>query len=323
MARMAGSGAMTGPARRSRRAGSPAIITPRDASPWSGRTRLIVVPLDGSTEAKDALPVARLVARIARAAIHVVHAVDQSVTEEDLLRRINLRRGETHGLVIDQLVGTAAGAIARFARETCAMLIVMTTRGKTAYQGRTVRPVAEEVIQTAACPVLLVRPEIDRKIASLTELHRLLLPLDGAPSSAAVIGPALEFAALGGAEVDILYVATHGPRPSEPGTLTAPVYVDQPQYEWPSWAREFVARFGTSLGSYPLPTPTRLFVRRGDPATEILRFASEHDSDVIVLEWRGRMDAAHAKVVKGVVTGAPCPVMLLRTARDDDQATET
>lgn len=297
-------------------------MTPRRAAPapdeaggkaGAAPMPLIVVPLDGSREAKDALPVARLAANIVHGSIHVVHALDHPVPPEEILRLLGLRLEETRDLVVDQVSGPAAEAIIRFARDQSAQVIVMTTRGKTAYQGRTVRPVVEEVIRNAPCPVLLVRPEIDQKVASMTGLHRILLPLDGAPSSAAVIGPALEIAERSGAEVQVLYVATRAPRPTEPGSLTAPIYVDQPQYEWPSWAQEFVRRFGTCLGARPLTVPTRLFLRRGDPADEIVRMAKEHDSDVIVLEWRGRMDPAHARVVKGVLTRAPCPVLLLQT----------
>ena len=286
----------------------------RSAYPWDWRLPLILVPLDGSAEAKAALPAARLVASIAQATIHVVHAADHPLSQDELLRRMDLRPEETRGMVIDGAVGdTAAGAVVRFAAEMRAMLIVMTTRGRTAYLGRTVRPVVERIVQEAPCPVLLVRPEIERRLATMTGLRRILLPLDGAPSSAAVIGPALDLARRAGAQVDVLYVATQARCPEEPGSLTGPRYVDQPQYEWPSWAREFLSRFGTALGKFTPPTPTRLFVRRGEPAAETLRLAAERDSDLIVLEWRGRLDPAHATVVRGVLRDAPCPVLLLRT----------
>ncbi len=279
---------------------------------------LILVPLDGSREAKDALPAARLVAGIVHGTIHVVHVLERPVLPDELLRLVDLRPEETRGLIVDQVVGqpaAAAEAIVAVATEEHAHMIVMTTRGRTAYHGRTVRPVVEEVIRRAPCPVLLVRPEIDQKVASMTGFHRILLPLDGAPSSAAVIGPALDLAEQSGAEVDVLYVATRGPRPTEPGSLTAPLYVDQPQYEWPTWAQEFVRRFGTCLGARPLTVPTRMFLRQGEPAREIVAMAIERQSDLIVLEWRGRMDPAHARVVKGVLTSTPCLVLLIQTGR--------
>lgn len=279
----------------------------------SPRPPIIVVPLDGTTEAKAVLPIARLAARLVHGNVHVVHVGDEPLPKAELLAHVGLHGAETRGLVIDQLSGPVAPAIVAHADRVNAALIAMTTRGKTAYQGRTVRPVVEAVISTASCPVLLVRPEIAQRVAGMEALHRILVPLDGAPSSAAVIRPALNLAEQSGAAFDVLYVATEAPRPSEPGTLAGPVYVDQPQYEWPTWAEEFVSRFGTCLGERPLPVPTRLFVRHGDPAVAILHIAAEENSDLIVLEWRGRLDPPHGWVVKRVLGSAPCPVLLLHT----------
>lgn len=275
---------------------------------------LILVPLDGSREAKIALPVALQAARILRASVHVVYATTQLLAPDEILRRIGIEPSETTGLVIDQVIGPPAEAIVDLARVKPAALIVMTTRGHTAYQGRTVRPVVEAIIRSAPCPVLLVRPELAARVCAELPLKRILLPLDGAPSSARVIGPALDIAKLSQAEADILYVAGHERRPQEAGTLTGPMYIDQPQYEWPTWAAEFIDRFGTSLGSYQLPAPIHLSIRTGSAATAILQVATERHSDLIVLEWRGNLDPLHAKVVKGVLADAPCPVLLLRTA---------
>jgi len=280
---------------------------------WGDRAPLVLVPLDGSAEAKQALPAARLFARLVGASIHVVHATDVPLTPKQLLQAVGLRRDETHDIVIDQVSGPAASAVVRLATEKRAMLIVMTTRGCTAYQGRTLRPVVEEIVLNAPCPVLLIRPELEPRIAEMSDLRRILLPLDGAPSSAAVIGPALNLAAASHAELHILYVATQRERPVETGTLTTPRYVDQPQHEWPAWAKEFMSRFATLLGEWPLSTPTRMALRRGDPAEAILRFADETDSDLIVLSWQGCLEPARAKVVKKVLENAPCPVLLLRT----------
>ena len=37
--------------------------------------------------------------------------------------------------------------------------------------------------------------------------------------------------------------------PSQPGSLPAPRYIDQPQHEWPAWAGEFVERMLALGGS--------------------------------------------------------------------------
>ncbi len=273
----------------------------------------VVVPLDGAAESQAALPAAFLIAWILRADVRVVHARDRPMPPEVLLGRLGLSPEEARGIVVDQVLGTPANAIVDDARTRHAAMIVMTTRGHTTRKDQAIGPVTAAVIARAPCPVLLVRPEIASRVAAMTGLYRILLPLDGAPSSARVIGPALQLAWQSGAELDVIYVATLTPRPEEPGTLTVPFYVDQPQHEWPAWGQEFTRRFGTCLGQIQLPASTRLFLRRGDPGQEILRFAVDHWIDLIALEWRGRLDPNHASVVREVLANAPCPVLLLRT----------
>lgn len=281
-----------------------------------GSAPVIVAPLDGSLEAKAALPAARLIARIIGATVNVVHATEEHLSHNELLAKVRLDREEAHGLVVDQVSGPHGPAILQHAQEKRATLIVATTRGRTAYLGRTVRPIVEQIIREAPCPVLLVRPEIQERVAAMNDLHHILLPLDGAPSSAAVIGPAVALAVASGAEIDVLYVATRARRPHEPGTLTTPRYVDQPQHEWPAWAQEFMSRSCMCVGKNLVTAPMHLFLRRGEPATEILALAAERQHNLIVLEWRGQLDPDHASVVRGVLTNAPCLVLLLRTGVD-------
>jgi len=286
---------------------------------WGGRNKVILVPLDGSIAAKVALPVARLISRFTGATVHVLHVAEAPLSRKELLGRLKLaRREETVGLLIGQVIGTPVEGIVRSAVEKLALLIVMTTRGETAYGGYPLRPVPEQVLHRAPCPVLLVRPEDGPRVAQRKALRRILLPLDGAPSTIAVIGPAVSLAEKSGAELDVLYVAEARARSAEePGTFTTPRYVDQPQYEWPAWVRECLDRFCAVAGECRMAAPTRVFVRHGQPKVEILGFAAERDADLIVLEWRGRFDPTHAEVVRGVLEEAACPVLLLRTTPGD------
>lgn len=299
-----------------RRSQSKEQALPQRRSPWRGKAPLVLVPLDGSEEAKTALPVARVVAQASHASIQVIHAADRPLSHDELVERVGLRREEMRGLVVEHSVGTAVDVVIGTAGEKAAMLIAMATRGRTDYRGRVVRPNVEETIRRSPCPVLLVRPETRAKTGATTRLRRLLLPLDGAPSSAAVTHPALELADRAEAEVDLVFVADRGRSPQEPGTLTAPRYLDQPQHEWPAWVAEFLSRFGTALGHRAAGPSTRIFLRAGRPADEILRLALERDSDLIVLGWRGRMDSDHGRVAQEVLRMAPCPVLLLRTSED-------
>ncbi|MHB1415808.1 MAG: universal stress protein [Chloroflexota bacterium] len=286
----------------------------REPEPWGNRKAKILVPLDGSEEAKAAMPVARATARITGASIHVLHVAEHLLPREELLQHLGLPRDEIHGIVLEQATGLPSAAILAWAEENKAMLILLAAKSREPLSRPRERPVLDPVIQKAPCPVLVTRPEVSRRVTEASELRHILLPLDGAPSSAAVTGPALDLAERTGAELDILHVAGPGPQPSEKGTMTVPRYVDQPQYEWPTWVHEFEGRFGMPVGKIQPHAPTRVFLRRGEPAEEILHFAAERGSDLIVLEWRGRLALRFAKVVRGVLGAAPCPVLLLRTA---------
>ncbi len=292
-------------------AGNPAA-SERRAPWWHDRAPLILVPLDGSEGAKLALAAARRVAPLANASIQILYVADEPVASADeLLKRVGLQPSETTGLVVEQATGEPGQAIADTAQRHQASLIAMTIRGLSNSDQWQVSPVVESVLNRAPCPLLLLRAELAPWLAQRQRAQRVLLPLDGTPSAAAAIGPALELADHIHADVDILNVAVQAEPPSERGSLTAPQYIDQPHYEWPAWAQEFASRFGTALGQYRPSAKTRVFVRSGNAPEEILRFAREEQSDLIVLEWKGRFSPEPGKVIKQVLADMPCPVLLL------------
>jgi universal stress protein A len=60
---------------------------------------------------------------------------------------------------------------------------------------------------------------------------------------------------------------------------------------------------------------TRTAVVLGHPATEICKYAAEHDCDLIVLATHGRTGLKHmllGSTTEQVVRHAPCPVLTLR-----------
>lgn len=289
------------------------------ASGWGRGSKVILVPLDDSIEAKAALPVARLISDLMGATIRVLHVSDEHRNRWELLHRLKLgRRQETAGLIIDQVSGVAAEEIVRSAVKQQVMLVVMTTRGQTAYEGRVLRPVPEHVVQKVTCPAILVRPEIGPRIARMKTLRHILLPLDGRPCMMEVVGPAVTIADKSRAEIDVLYVASLYEAAAEAGRFTIPRYVNQAQHEWPEWVKECLDRFSAYLGAPP-SAPAQVLVRHGQPWDEILKVADERDIDLIAMEWHGRFDSGHAAVVRGVLAESPCPVMLLRSPGHEHQ----
>jgi nucleotide-binding universal stress UspA family protein len=86
--------------------------------------------------------------------------------------------------------------------------------------------------------------------------------------------------------------------------------MDQSQYEWPAWAGEFVERLHCV---YPLKSlNVHVSLARGSPGEEVLHFAAEHTSDLIVLAWRGEWEGEHAVTAKAIIRQASCPVIVVR-----------
>jgi nucleotide-binding universal stress UspA family protein len=116
------------------------------------------------------------------------------------------------------------------------------------------------------------------------------------------------------AELVVLHVATPGPeRPTEPGTLVSPRYVDQPQHEWPAWAQEFVDRL-RAVGGARDGVKIRLMVGQGDLGSAIVDFARQ--SDLVVLGWRGVLEADRARTMRRVIRDTMSPVIVFRLDHD-------
>lgn len=270
-------------------------------------TPTVVVPLDASGHALVALPVAKRLAELEGATLHLVHVAREISAPAKVLESVGLSRTELRGSVLDAKAGEPPSGIIEAASELQSALIVMCTHTAMLGAEKTLGSTALAVLKGAPCPVVLVRPE--RGVVPWA-LHRILLPHDGTPTTSAAIRPAAELARRAGAELSVLHVAAPGARlPVERGSLTPPRYVDQPQHEWPAWVGEFVERLGCVC---PLESlEVRMSLAHGAPGDEVLRFAAEQASDLIVLAWRGEWEGERAATVKAVVRRAACPVMVI------------
>lgn len=273
------------------------------------RPPAILVPLDGSRHATVALPVARGLADQLGAVLQLIHIAEPRLTPEELLTRVGLTPEQLFGSVLDQQAGSPAEAIVRLARaRPCSYIVMCTRTGMEKPRGQ-LGSVAEEVLRTAPCPLVLVQPE---RGLHPWALRSVLLPHDGTPATAVLLRPALDLTSRVGATLSVLHVAAIGrPRPTEPGALTVPRYIDQPHHEWTGWQQEFLQRV-RALGQSPAALPLSLHVAQGEPGAEIVRFAKAHAADLIVLAWHGSLEETHAATLKAVIHEAPCPVLILR-----------
>jgi nucleotide-binding universal stress UspA family protein len=269
--------------------------------------KTVLVPLDGSVHSTAAIPVARGFGELLNASIVLLHVSDDALTPRALVERMKLSGEDVPGLILEQRSGAAAAAIVKEAGERHSAMIVMCPQIRTDLRWRALGSVAAAVLRSSPCPVVFVPSARGRKRWAL---HRLLIPHDGTPTSAAAIGPATDLALRAAAELVVLHVATPGTElPTEPGTLVSPRYVDQPQHEWPAWAQEFLARL-CAVGGARARTDMRLAVAQGEAGAAIVDFARQ--SDLIVLGWRGALEPGRARTMQRVICDTSCPMIVLR-----------
>jgi nucleotide-binding universal stress UspA family protein len=205
-----------------------------------GRAATIIVALDGSEHALMALPVARTLAAVEQATLHVVHIAEGLLPPGELLHKLRLTKNDIRGVIVGQTQGDPAEGIVHVARERQSLYIALCTHTGVEKPTEELGRVARQVLLTAPCPVLLVPPARGRQ---RLELRQVLLPYDGTPTTAAAIGPALELADKAGAEGTVLHVvAVHTHQPTEPRTIAVPRYLDQPHHEWTAWGHELRQR---------------------------------------------------------------------------------
>lgn len=289
-----------------------------DMPDTSGRQR-VVVPLDGSVAAATALPVARAIAAQLHAGLTILHVNPHAALDDALLAALRNQQRDAEASELQVLTGDPGQEILRATRDPTIALVVLTTHGQRAEHGEALGEVAAQVTAHNERPVLLIRPEAATLHANSSRpLRRLLIPLDGSPTTATQLRPAITLAVHLEASVDLLHVSEAVPRtPQERGTLSAPRYVDQPQHEWPHWADEVYRRLSASTAGWPKDVPVRVFLATGEVGPVLVRFAAEHDEDGMVLVRRSELEPNRAPVLRFAFSHSPVPILLLGAAAEE------
>ncbi|HEX8034276.1 MAG TPA: universal stress protein [Ktedonobacterales bacterium] len=276
----------------------------------------VLVALDGSPAAMTAVPVARALADQLQAKLDVLYVVPQGGSHLRMSTWLGtlgdiLGTSAVSEIDIHMHVGEPSATILRLASEPDAVLIVLTTHGRHVEPGRVLGHVAEAVVAGTIRPVVLVRPEAACARLPVSPIRRLLLPLDGSPTTATAVQQAIVLASLLGADVDVLYVAGQtSAKELEAGQMGLPAYIDQPQHEWAQWNTEIVERLCRSCAQFPPEMHTRVFLRQGDVASEIVRLAGDEQYDGIVLVRRSHLEFGRARALRIVLQNTPCLIII-------------
>jgi nucleotide-binding universal stress UspA family protein len=297
--------------------------------------RLLLVPLDRSSFAERALPLALSIARRATAyldlvEVHALYVMEDSHAgwapfepdrDAECQRQEQLYFDATAKWVTSvarvsattcvlsgsaTLAATVADSLLERARNRQADLIVMATHGRGPLSRFGPGSVAEELIRRAPMPVLLVRPgpKAPGMIPEPVQ-ENILIPLDGSTLAEQVLEPALDLARLMEARCTLVRVIA--PR-SAAGGRTSNGPPDR------TAAEAYLERVGARVREHGLELHTRVVVAR-HAAEAILEEAKRGPADLIALATHGRGGIRRmllGSVADKVLQGATLPVLVFR-----------
>lgn len=298
--------------------------------------RRLLVPLDGSRLAESVLPASMSLAEHLHARVTLLHVMERAapVTVHGDRHLSGVAEAETYlvgvaarcspGAQVDRHVhpnkeDDVAKSIIDHAADLGADLIILSTHGRGGARRVLFGSVAQQVLRGGTRPVLLIRPP-DATVpgpAEAWEVGRILVPLDGSPSSEDALPISLAVADAYAAEVHLLrIVPTLTTIPGERASAarlvpTAAVATLEIEEEEARKGLETLASRVREGAIRALPV-----VRRGEPAQRVLEEALRIRADLVIMATHGRtgLDAVlSGSVASRIAAKFPRPMLLVRS----------
>ncbi|HEU5304204.1 MAG TPA: universal stress protein [Gemmatimonadales bacterium] len=297
----------------------------------------ILVPLDGSELAEQAVSVAGSLARRAGGTLRLA-AVEEplpalALPSEALIGAVDVEfeaRAHTAGYldsVADGvrrvqdgtvqtvvLEGPVASALHGYAVDEGIDLVVMTTRGRGGVSRWLTGSVADQLLRRTTVPVVLLHP---KELPQRTQFGRILIALDGEIEDP-VLEPAL---ALGALEAGTRYTLTRVVEPAIPILTPLALYPSRPGRHHTerlvNEARDYLAGVCEKLASRGVEATYKVLVGRGI-ADQVLELATALGVDCIAVgthRARGAERVVLGSVADRIVRGAEVPVLIGPTPR--------
>jgi nucleotide-binding universal stress UspA family protein len=295
--------------------------------------RRVLVPLDGSASAEEALPVAAALARRTGRRLHLAAVYEplpflRSMGEELDLELEQQRRAQlpeylewiadavstTHGLepTWTLLEGSPAKALAEHARSKSVDLIVMTTHGYSGVSRAWLGSVADQLIRRASVPVLLLHPGHDVQ----AEFRHILVALDGTPAGERVLEQAVT---LGAAAPDVHYSLVSVVEPPLPVITRLAMRPARMPKHWQEQAkmraRLYLDRLAEPLRTQGLTVSTQVLSDRGI-GEQVHQEARTRTADLIVVGTHGARGVERmllGSVADKIIRGATQAVLVVPT----------
>jgi nucleotide-binding universal stress UspA family protein len=286
----------------------------------------ILVPLDGSALAEQALVPALVIAEAMAAEIQCLQVITGLTLNVDpkLNQKIIEARENAANLYLDSLrnrfsktkaiietamvVGPAARTIVNFAKDRQIDLIVLSSHGYTGLKQWVYGNVAIKILRRSPCDTLLVRPFTSVEPFSK---KRILVPLDGSQLAERALKPAAALATA--LDMDILLLRVLPPIYSELEPMSAQYMFNNIEAKERDEARAYLQDIKTKLA--PLHRPITIEIMAGTPAATILEVATKQQVDMIIMCSHGRTGPGlwlMGSVAEKVLRRASCATLVVR-----------
>ena len=281
---------------------SPSEITwqpePIEQSNWREQKvsiRRLVVLLDGSSFAAQAIPLAKAIGQATSARLTLFSAIDNEYqVEDEKYKQIQVERQEylqnlveeleSSGLVADHIVssGSTVDAAEALVADGGVDLLITTTRGKSGVPHWLSGGVSSKLVQRINKPVLLVK-SIDQKTSKTPMIKRILVALDGSIYSERALPYARALAQAFRSEL-VLISVPEVPRMKD--YRAAAEIVDTLRIKADTNMRKFLQAVARSLRNEGIKV--RTIVTGSIPARTIISIGKKHDTDLIMMTSHGR-----------------------------------
>lgn len=279
----------------------------------------VVVPLDGSQLAEEALPYAAAIAQRSSAPLHLLRVVPSDANgaaQEEARAYLQGKARELGDRVQVSIgVGDPAEQIIDRAAEMADPMIVMTTHGRSGIGRWLYGSVADRVVRSAEAPVLLIRSGLAR--AGQAVVRSILVALDGSTYAEAALAYAVDLAKVFDAELQLVRVAetaqVYAMLTPESQTPAAAEAINEVIDRLDDEAREYLTTVADRLRSEGLRVKTETL--EGFPAEQLLAFEREAGTDLTVMATHGRSGIARlvfGSVAERILKLGQTPVMVIQ-----------
>jgi len=209
---------------------------------------------------------------------------------------------------------SAAPAILEYSSENKIDLIIMGTHGRRGLGHLLLGSAAEEVVRLAPCPLFTIRELKDPK--PVMHVNNILVPIDFSNYSEKALAYASEIAQSYNAQLQVLHIIEETMHPAFSVTGKSSIFDLVPDIKDDSRKRaeKILSNFVSDR------VKSKIFIQGGRAANDIIKFAKENSTDLIVIATHGLTGLEHmllGSVTEKVVRMAHCPVFTVKAFGKD------